>query len=34
MRNANAVNDALVQRVLPDLPKRDFADTFIKERWS
>lgn len=34
MRNANAVNDALVQRILPDLPKRDFADTFIKERWS
>lgn len=34
MRNANAVNDALVQRIWPELPKRDFADEFIKERWN
>lgn len=34
MANANAVNDALVQRVWPDLPPKDFAKTFIEERWS
>lgn len=34
MANANAVNDALVQRIWPDLPPRDFAKTFIEERWS
>ncbi|MEJ6399532.1 ParA family protein [Yoonia sp. 208BN28-4] len=34
MTNANAVNDALVQRIWPDLPPRDFAKTFIEERWS
>lgn len=34
MANANAVNDALVQRIWPELPPRDFAETFIKERWS
>ncbi|WP_293449538.1 ParA family protein [Planktotalea sp.] len=34
MKNANAVNDALVQRVWPELPGRGFADEFIKERWS
>ncbi len=33
MDNANAVNDALVQRIWPDLPSRGFADTFMKERW-
>ena len=34
MTNANAVNDALVQRIWPHLPPRDFAKTFIEERWS
>ncbi|WP_299784264.1 ParA family protein [uncultured Roseobacter sp.] len=34
MANANAVNDALVQRIWPELPPKDFAKTFIKERWS
>ena len=34
MDNANAVNDALVQRMLPDLPPRDFAQTFISDHWS
>lgn len=34
MANANAVNDALVQRIWPELPPRDFAKTFIEERWS
>lgn len=34
MRNANAVNDALVQRIWPDLPARDFAQKFIDEHWS
>ncbi|WP_298845253.1 AAA family ATPase [uncultured Roseobacter sp.] len=34
MTNANAVNDALVQRIWPDLPPRDYAKTFIEERWS
>lgn len=34
MNNANAVNDALVQRIWPDLPPRDYAKTFIEERWS
>ena len=34
MANANAVNDALVQRILPHLPPRDYAATFITERWS
>ncbi|EDZ40507.1 putative plasmid replication protein [Rhodobacteraceae bacterium HTCC2083] len=34
MANANAVNDALVQRVWPELPTRGFADAFIKDRWS
>jgi chromosome partitioning protein len=34
MANANAVNDALVQRVWPELPPKDFAKTFIEERWS
>ncbi|WP_118135483.1 ParA family protein [Oceanicella sp. SM1341] len=33
MANANAVNDALVQRVCPELPPRDFARAFIEERW-
>ncbi|MEP5154245.1 ParA family protein [Planktotalea sp.] len=34
MGNANAVNDALVQRIWPELPDRGFAAKFIKERWS
>ena len=34
MTNANAVNDALVQRIWPELPPRDFAKTFIEERWN
>lgn len=34
MANANAVNDALVQRVWPELPERGFAAQFIKDRWS
>ena len=34
MDNANAVNDALVQRMLPDLPPREFAQAFIAEHWS
>jgi len=34
MENANAVNDALVQRVMPDLPRRGYADAFIKDHWS
>ncbi|MGZ2260165.1 AAA family ATPase [Roseobacter sp. A03A-229] len=34
MANANAVNDALVQRIWPELPPRDFAKAFIEERWS
>ena len=34
MNNANAVNDALVQRMLPDLPPRDFAQAFISDHWS
>ena len=34
MTNANAVNDALVQRIWPELPPRDFAKIFIEERWS
>ncbi|MGH1579159.1 ParA family protein [Planktotalea sp.] len=34
MANANAVNDALVQRVWPELPARGFAASFIKDRWS
>jgi len=33
MTNANAVNDAIVKRVWPDLPSRGFADRFIEERW-
>ncbi len=33
MANANAVNDALVQRIWPDLPPREFAAKFIEERW-
>ncbi len=33
MTNANAVNDALVQKVWPDLPDRGFAKAFIEERW-
>lgn len=33
MNNANAVNDALVQRVWPELPAKDFAAAFIEERW-
>ncbi|WP_227272102.1 AAA family ATPase [Roseobacter weihaiensis] len=34
MANANAVNDALVQRIWPELPPRDYARKFIEERWS
>lgn len=34
MANANAVNDALVQKIWPELPPRDYAKTFIEERWS
>ena len=34
MDNANAVNDALVGRVLPHLPSRGHADRFIAEHWS
>lgn len=34
MDNANAVNDALVQRIWPDLPPREYARKFIEERWS
>ncbi|WP_299154517.1 ParA family protein [uncultured Tateyamaria sp.] len=33
MDNANAVNDALVQRIWPTLPPRDFAQAFMEERW-
>jgi chromosome partitioning protein len=33
MANANAVNDALVQRIWPELPGRGFAQAFMKERW-
>ena len=33
MDNANAVNDALVQRIWPDLPPRGFARAFMEERW-
>jgi len=33
MRNANAVNDAIVGKVWPGFEQRGFADTFIKERW-
>ena len=33
MANANAVNDAIVQRVWPELPDRGFAKAFIEERW-
>lgn len=33
MKNANAVNDAIVKKVWPDLPSRGFADKFIEERW-
>jgi len=33
MANANAVNDAIVKKVWPDLPSRGFADKFIEERW-
>ena len=33
MANANAVNDALVERILPELPTRGFAKAFIEERW-
>jgi len=33
MANANAVNDAIVQRVYPELPDRGFAKAFIEERW-
>ena len=31
--NANAVNDALVQRTLPHLPAREYAQAFIDARW-
>lgn len=34
MANANAVNDALVQRIWPDLPPRGYAKAFIEERWN
>ena len=34
MANANAVNDMLVTRCLPHLPARNFAQDFIKERWT
>ncbi|WP_295316031.1 ParA family protein [Roseobacter sp.] len=34
MANANAVNDALVERIMPDLPTRGYAETFIRERWN
>ena len=34
MTNANAVNDALVQRIWPDLPDRGYAKAFIEERWT
>ncbi|AML53826.1 hypothetical protein RC74_21390 (plasmid) [Falsihalocynthiibacter arcticus] len=33
LNNANAVNDALVKRVWPELPSRGFAEVFIKEHW-
>ncbi len=33
MANANAVNDALVERIWPELPTRGFAKQFIEERW-
>ncbi len=33
MNNANAVNDAIVKKVWPDLTSRGFADAFIEERW-
>ena len=34
MANANAVNDALVQRIWPELPPRGYAKAFIEEHWS
>lgn len=34
MKNANAVNDALVQRIWPELPGREFAKQFIEDHWS
>lgn len=34
MDNANAVNDALVQRIWPDFAPKGFAQKFIDERWN
>jgi len=34
MENANAVNDALMKRVCPELPGRGYAETFIQDHWS
>lgn len=34
MENANAVNDALMRRVCPELPGRGYAETFIEDHWS
>lgn len=34
LKNANAVNDALVQRVWPELPSKGFANAFINQHWA
>jgi chromosome partitioning protein len=34
MENANAVNDALLRRVWPELPGRGYAEKFIEDHWS
>ncbi|WP_424968633.1 AAA family ATPase [Dinoroseobacter sp. S375] len=34
LANANAVNDGLVQRIWPEFPPRDYAKSFIEERWT
>ena len=34
LKNANAVNDALVQRIWPELPSKGFADAFINQHWA
>lgn len=34
LNNANAVNDALVQRIWPELPPKGFADAFINQHWA
>lgn len=34
LANANAVNDALVGRIWPELPSRGFAEEFINQHWA